>query len=1697
MADGVSYGVSVQIFDNDIGTAVVSSGWLVQCFRALTPTVSIAHAAASERDGHATLVVRVSPPIFHVKGSRALAVAHDVRVDYSTAPDSASDGSDYRGVSGTLTIPAGTGRATISVPLIDDSVAERNESFKLTLSNPVGAAFGVLHEETIVIVDDDTSVADPPAPASVCEGASLNGSVGDVFDIKQSGFAQWSDVFVDVELSCDGTPGAEVRHPTSVRVISGSSGARRSFQCITRPSAGRLGPLFTHRLNETSAVSVAGSCQTSAAYPPEVAAASHVLRVPDSAIGQDHQMRAWIDADRDGVHDSGEPYVIFESNFSSRTLTDAGSYEYEYPRDFVVRFADHSQTVGRGGHESELRLVLLRRMSTPVPSRGGVPVFETSLMPAREVAVGAPALIAGPSRGQQAECVNTGRRVQGACITNDKGEFIVRYSVPTDAISPTSMQQDLLRVSIDDNGNGKLDLTPQRTAAEPVAYLQLPIAKAANYIALGDSYSSGENGDEPKPGSYQQGVSKADGECHRWDQAYPYILNRDFLKNTEIADATFKTFACTGARTLNIHNPADPDGDSVDHRGTNKPSDTASDLKVKIVDDRDGDGRPDLVFVDPPPSDWEPRQAVSLDSVQTELERSMQNLDMITLTIGGNDAGFAETIRRCATFGCGEVGSSVFDEVRDRVTKVLSHLRLKAPSASVFVLGYPAVTPTLGGCPAASAAHIATYERTGSSGDAFLAYGFSSECVGAIREYVNWIEDCTALDGREALHAATGWLASFWDAVAFVLSENLRIDAAEAVHLRNAANDLNQALRDAAESAGAHYVSVLDETARLHPDLSFLDHSPCHDDPWLNGFVADDTKSSPVSDASFHPSAQGQRAYADILEQYIRDAARADGAVLNEAGLPVSPKPRAASSGSARSSSGSATGEDSGSGTRPSGEGSGDAGAGDGQGAPDAGGEGSQVAPEPTAGYLLVRRVVSVSGCGSSFASPGEQVRLMAGGFAAGASVTFTAQAASLGDTALTAPSLSAATADADGAINVLWTVPTAPAVSVDAAPRGYLLEASGSGPGGGTHTAYMITPLGAYPGTATCAVADTAATTLGQAVTVPVLSNDVAPAGGTLNASSVEIRRASGGSFSVNATTGVVTFAPDPGFYGTASGSYVVYDNWRIGVQADITVTVTSGCTITGSSGVRTIEGTEGDDVICVSDPEDRRAFHVIDAKGGNDVVVGGAGVEWIYGGTGADTIYGRGGVDRIIAGPGVDKVYGGTGIDVIYSSDLQDTIIDDSYEIEFAPPVVAQSGPQAVDDWAWVALSQTTSVDVLGNDSDPDSDLDVASLRITRQPTAGTAAVAATGDGRIVIDYAAGAAGGADSFGYEVCDAFNRCSVAEVTIMVGTSGCTIVGTEGADTIYGTDRDDVICALGGDDIVYGGGGNDIIIGGPGNDTLYGGTATLILLGRSDGDDTIWGGAGDDTVHGGGGSDRIWGGTGNDTIYGGGATLIGASDHNDQISGGPGDDTIYGNNGNDRIWGGAGNDTISGGSDVDQIWGGTGNDTLSGGRSNDRLYGGPGDDTLKGGGENDTLWGGSGADTLEGGIGIDTLHGGPGNDRLFGGVGDDTLWGDDGNDRLSGGVGDDTLHGGPGDDHLDGNDQRDMLWGGPGNDTLNGHGHNDQLHGGDGNDRLHGGSGNDRLHGGPGDDHLDGGPDTDTCTAAQTTFGCETRSRDP
>ena len=643
---------------------------------------------------------------------------------------------------------------------------------------------------------------------------------------------------------------------------------------------------------------------------------------------------------------------------------------------------------------------------------------------------------------------------------------------------------------------------------------------------------------------------------------------------------------------------------------------------------------------------------------------------------------------------------------------------------------------------------------------------------------------------------------------------------------------------------------------------------------------------------SFHPNAAGHEAYARLLARFIENAIDA-GAALTDAGLPVNPAPDESlesSSNTGRGARSSVVLNNASSRLR----------AADADGSPSSASEEQTAAAETV--LLLQRRLTSPSSdCARPFVVPGEQVELEAEGFRADSSVTLSARGVTLSGAALTPAAIPAATADGEGRLVVRWTVPAESQLQDDQSPRAYAVEATGTGADGGALQARMAWPLVAYPGTPSCVAADAASTTVGQPVRIAVLENDTAAPGGSWDVSSVVVRPVAGGDFAVDSSDGSVTFTPDPGFAGTVTADYLVFDSWGVGVHSEVTVTVSAGCTVTGSAGVVRIEGTDGDDVICVPDSSDRGAFHIIDAKGGDDIVLGGDGVDWIYGGAGQDVIYGLDGDDLIDAGADIDTIYGGAGFDTIYSADLSDTVHDDpeGHEIILTLEAPIHAAPTANGDQAHVEPSSTVSIGVLDNDYDPDEDLDEATLTITRAPTAGTAEVATSEDLGPHVRYTADSVAGSDTFGYQICDHRGDCASAEVTVAVGTAHCTIVGTEAAETLHGTSGDDVICGLGGDDVIYGLGGNDVIVGGDGDDTLYGGDATLI---GGDGDDTLFGGDGNDTLLGGSGADTLWGGAGSDSLAGNGG--------NDVTHGGAGNDSAVGGGGHDTIWGGPGDDTI-------------------------------------------------------------------------------------------------------------------------------------------------------------------------------------------
>ena len=505
-----------------------------------------------------------------------------------------------------------------------------------------------------------------------------------------------------------------------------------------------------------------------------------------------------------------------------------------------------------------------------------------------------------------------------------------------------------------------------------------------------------------------------------------------------------------------------------------------------------------------------------------------------------------------------------------------------------------------------------------------------------------------------------------------------------------------------------------------------------------------------------------------------------------------------------------------------------------------------------------------------------------------------------------------------------------------------------------------------------------------------------------------------------------------------------------------------------------------------------------------GNDIILGGSGVDNVNAGDGNDTIYG---------GAGADNLNGGIGADLFLDIGGGD-LVDGGDGLDIARLAGARAG---------YSITTTNGVTTLVDIDASNGDIGTATLK------------------------------------YVETLQFDDQAVALDTVIVPPV-VTVTLNNSANTYVAPTADNyLIYALGGADSITTGAGNDTIDGGTGNDTLSGGDGNdLFLVGVGAGTDRFNGGTGTDVVRasadnvsltvtsttftaieevssggfagfklvGTGSADTINlssliltgvtaidGGAGNDTITGsaGADTIIGGAD-NDSLSGGAGNDLFL-------VGTGAGTDRFNGGTETDVVRASADNVSLtvnsttftgieevsSGGFAGFRLVGSGSSDTMNlssliltgvtaisGGGGNDTITGSAGADTIIGGSGNDSLSGGAGNDLFLVGTGAGT-------DRFNGGTETDVVQasadnvsltvtsttftgieevssGGFGGFRLVGSSSADtinlagitltgvtQIAGGSGNDTITGSFGDDVILGGAGRDRMTGGDGNDSF----------------------------------
>jgi Ca2+-binding RTX toxin-like protein len=645
---------------------------------------------------------------------------------------------------------------------------------------------------------------------------------------------------------------------------------------------------------------------------------------------------------------------------------------------------------------------------------------------------------------------------------------------------------------------------------------------------------------------------------------------------------------------------------------------------------------------------------------------------------------------------------------------------------------------------------------------------------------------------------------------------------------------------------------------------------------------------------------------------------------------------------------------------------------------------------------------------------------------------------------------------------------------------------------------------------------------------------------------------------FTINASTGVLTFVGAPNFEapGDAGGNNV-YDVVVQVSDGTLTDTQALAVTVTNVNEAPVITSNGGGATAAITVAENGTAVTTVTAT---DPDAGATRTFSITGGADAAlfTINASTGVLTFVGAPNFEAP-GDAGGNNVYDVVVQvsDGTLTDSQALAVTvtnvneAPVITSNGGGAT---AAISVSENGTAVTTVTATDPD----VGATRTFSIAGGADAALFTINASTGVLTFvgapnfeAPGDAGGNNVYDVvvQVSDGTLTDSQAlAVTVTNSTTGVTVNGTSGNDNIgpglvlagqpSPTEENDVINGLGGDDTLNGGLGNDTLIGGDGNDTFIvngGDTITenvgqgtdtvrssvsftlganlenLILTGAAAINGTgntlnnrLTGNSGNNVLNGGTGNDALIGGAGNDTyIVNGGDTitenanqgtdtvqssvsftlganlenliLTGAASINgtgnalnNRLTGNSGNNVLNGGTGNDALIGGAGNDTyiVNGGDTItenaaqgtdtvqssvaftlganlenliltgaasingtgntlnNRLTGNSGNNVLNGGTGNDALIGGAGNDTyIVNGGDTVTENAGQGLDTVQSSVSF-TLGANLENLILTGAAGisgtgntlANTIFGNGGNNTLNGGSGSDTLAGGAGAD---------------------------------------------------------------------------------
>jgi lysophospholipase L1-like esterase len=231
-------------------------------------------------------------------------------------------------------------------------------------------------------------------------------------------------------------------------------------------------------------------------------------------------------------------------------------------------------------------------------------------------------------------------------------------------------------------------------------------ATYSRYVALGDSYSSGEGAviGEDDNDDYRIGTNVSSNRCHRSRNAYPYLLASD----SSLGIGSMVHAACSGALTWNLRNDGSLTvakcAEKLDKFGDPTWSERWENFYPQQGQD---DGSACMQWPDDPVLGDAPDQIQQVDVVN-------QFTDLVTITVGGNDAGFSDILQGCLIRSLlpllggprafllsqllnacpqGEFEANVA-QLRPQLVGIFQEIKANAkPTAHILVGGYPRFYP--------------------------------------------------------------------------------------------------------------------------------------------------------------------------------------------------------------------------------------------------------------------------------------------------------------------------------------------------------------------------------------------------------------------------------------------------------------------------------------------------------------------------------------------------------------------------------------------------------------------------------------------------------------------------------------------------------------------------------------------------------------------------------------------------------------------------------------------------------------------------------------------------------------------------------------------------------------------------------------------------------------------------------------------